>query len=100
MDEIAIGQMRYNTSVLNLVLVFLHVHTSRPVVVCIRNVCSHYVMTLQERWRFVGRCLSHVGAGIRKQASWTQRKLLLAMKDSLILKVVLGYYHVRTHVYE
>ena len=49
MGEIAIGQMRYNMLVLNLVLVFLHVHSSRPVVVCIRNVhvCMlPYVMTV------------------------------------------------------
>ena len=42
----------------------------------------------------VGASVSiHVGAGIRKQAGWTHVK-----KDSLILKVVLGYLHVRIHV--
>ena len=47
MDEVATGQMRYDTLVSNLVLEFLYVHTSRPVVVCIRNVCMcAYVMTV------------------------------------------------------
>ena len=47
MDEVATGQIRYGTLVSNLVLVYLHVHTSRPVVVCIRNVCMlPYVMTV------------------------------------------------------
>ena len=63
MEEIATGQMRYDMLVLNLVLEFLHVHTSRSVVVCIRNVCMlTYVMMVYliagEMEMFLGRCLS------------------------------------------
>ena len=73
MEEIATGQMRYDMLVFNLILEFLHVHTSRSVVVCIRNVCMlTYVMIVYliagEMEMFRASVSTHVG----KQASWKQ----------------------------